>query len=91
MILEIKVKPGASKDKILSFKEPNFLEISVRAKPEQNKANESLCNFLRKILKVPKSQVKILKGKTSKTKLVKVEGISENEFLESVKNFLKGY
>uniref|UniRef100_A0A7V5XGH3 DUF167 domain-containing protein n=1 Tax=Thermodesulfobacterium geofontis TaxID=1295609 RepID=A0A7V5XGH3_9BACT len=46
MLLEIKVKPGFSKDKILQFKEPNFLEVSLKALPEKNKANESLCKFL---------------------------------------------
>ncbi|HEB73989.1 MAG: DUF167 domain-containing protein [Thermodesulfobacterium sp.] len=89
MLLELKVKPGSSKDKILMFKEPNYLEISLKAKPEKNKANESLCRFLGKILNVSQNQIKILKGKTSRKKLVKVEGILEKEGIELIKNALK--
>ncbi len=89
MILELKVKPGAGKDKVVSFKEPNFLEITLKAKPEKNKANESLCQFLGKILKVSKSQIKILKGKTLRNKLVKIEGITEKEALRRLKKFVE--
>lgn len=89
MILQIKVNPGSSKDKIVFFKEPNFLEINLKAKPEKNKANESLCQFLGKLFKVPKEQVKILKGKTTKNKLVKIEELTEKEVLESIKKALE--
>ncbi|WP_038056132.1 DUF167 domain-containing protein [Thermodesulfobacterium hydrogeniphilum] len=90
MILEIKVKPGARKDKIIVFKEPNFLEVSLKAKPENNKANESLCKFLSKILKVSKNEIKIVRGKTSKNKILKIEELSEKNFSEKIKTFLKG-
>uniref|UniRef100_A0A7V4JPF1 DUF167 domain-containing protein n=1 Tax=Thermodesulfobacterium geofontis TaxID=1295609 RepID=A0A7V4JPF1_9BACT len=63
MLLEIKVKPGSSKDKIIQFKEPNFLEISLKALPQKNEANESLCQFLGNIFKISKKEIKILKGK----------------------------
>ena len=89
MILELKVKPGSAKDKILVFKKPNFLEISLKAKPEKNKANESLCQFLRKIFKVPKNQIKILKGKTSRNKLIKVEGLTEKEVIKAIEKALE--
>jgi uncharacterized protein (TIGR00251 family) len=88
MLLEIKVKPGSSKDKILQFKEPNFLEISLKAQPEKNKANESLCEFLGNIFKIPKREIKILKGKTSKNKIVKIEGITEEKAIKIIKEIL---
>ena len=88
MILEIKVKPGAGKDKILSFKNPNFLEISLKAKAENNQANESLCRFLSKIFKVSKNEIKIVKGKASRHKLVKIEELAEEEFTKKVTSFL---
>lgn len=88
MFLEIKVKPNSSEDKIIQFKEPKFLEISLKAPPEKNKANESLCQFLSKILKIPKSQIKIVKGKTARNKIVKIEGIAEKEAIKMFKNAL---
>jgi len=86
VILEVKVKPGAGKDLIKFFKEPNFLEISLKAKAENNKANESLIKFLHKTFKVPLENIKIIKGKTSKKKLIKIEGLEEEKFLEVVKS-----
>jgi uncharacterized protein (TIGR00251 family) len=88
MLLEIKVKPGSSKDKLLQFKEPNFLEISLKAQPEKNKANESLCEFLGNIFKIPKREIKILKGTTSRNKIVKIEGITEEKAIKIIKEIL---
>jgi uncharacterized protein (TIGR00251 family) len=88
MLLEIKVKPGSSKDKLLQFEEPNFLEISLKAQPEKNKANESLCEFLGNIFKIPKREIKILKGTTSRNKIVKIEGITEEKAIKIIKEIL---
>lgn len=82
MLLEVKIKPGAGKDEILSFRAPNFLEISLKARPENNQANLSLCKFLAKLLNLKEDQVKILKGKTSRKKLVAIEGIETEEFVK---------
>lgn len=89
MLLELKVKPGSAKNQILIFKEPNYLEISLKAKPEKNKANEELCYFLGKVLNVSQNKIKILKGKTSKRKLIKVEGVEEKECIELIKNAIE--
>jgi|UniRef100_A0A7C4P0K0 uncharacterized protein (TIGR00251 family) len=88
MLLEIKVKPGSSKDKLLQFKEPNFLEISLKAQPEKNKANESLCQFLGNLFKISKREIKILKGTTSRNKIVKIEGITEEKAIKIIKEIL---
>ncbi|PMP69083.1 MAG: hypothetical protein C0190_00665 [Thermodesulfobacterium geofontis] len=89
MLLEIKVKPGSSEDRIIQFREPNFLEISLKAPPEKNKANERLSQFLSKVFKIPKNQVKIVKGKTSKNKIIKIEGIIEKEAIKIIKKTLE--
>lgn len=79
MLLEVKVKPGAGKDKILSFREPHCLEIALSAKAERNEANNSLCNFLAKLLGIDRKKIKILKGKSSPKKILALEGVSEEE------------
>ncbi len=84
MLLEIKVKPNASKDEILSFKAPNFLEISLKAKAENNQANEALIKFLAKVLKVDSGKIKIIKGKTSRKKIVSVENLTAKEISEVI-------
>ncbi len=82
MLLEIKVKPNSTKDEILSFRAPNFLEISLKAKAENNQANEALIKFLAKTLKIDPEKIKIIKGKSSRKKLLSLEGITEKDFLE---------
>jgi len=82
MLLDIKVKPASSKDAILSFKKPNQMEIALRAKPENNQANEALVKFLSQFLKIDSKKVKILKGKTSRKKIVSIEGLTEKELME---------
>ncbi|MEM0286299.1 MAG: DUF167 domain-containing protein [Candidatus Methanomethyliaceae archaeon] len=88
MILEIKVKPQSSQNKILVFKEPNFLEIVLKAKPEKNQANDSLLKFLANLIGIPKTQIKILKGKTSKNKLIRIDGIEEMQLKKILEKYL---
>lgn len=82
MLLEIKVKTEAPKDEILSFRAPNFLEISLKAKPKNNQANEALIKFLVKTLKIDPKNIKIIKGKTSNKKIVSIENFTEKELSE---------
>ncbi|MFH1455641.1 MAG: DUF167 domain-containing protein [archaeon] len=66
MQIEVTVKPNASKTKITSQNDNNY-KIDVKASPENNKANIELINFLTKHFK---KKVKIVKGKTSKKKIL---------------------
>lgn len=79
MLVEIRVKPGSDRDQILSFREPAFLEISLEAKAENNEANIALCKFLAKILEVSPDRIKILRGKSTRKKLISIDGIETGE------------
>lgn len=82
MLLKVKVRPSSSKDEILAFKEPDSLEISLRAKPENNEANRALCKFLAKFFGKREEAIKILQGRTSQKKVLSVEGLTETELKE---------
>jgi uncharacterized protein (TIGR00251 family) len=82
MLLKVKVRPSSSKDEILAFKEPDSLEISLRAKPENNEANRALCQFLAKFFGKRVEAIKILQGRTSQKKVLSVEGLTETELKE---------
>jgi len=84
MIIEVKVRPSAKKDAILKFKKPNIFEISLKAKPEKNQANKSLCRFLSKLFKISENNIKIIKGKTSKKKLIQIKNLNEEKFLKKL-------
>lgn len=67
-IITVKVKPNAPKTKIISQGE-NELTLAIAAPPEQNKANIELIKFLSKHFK---AKVEILRGLSSKTKLIRI-------------------
>jgi len=50
------------------------LKIKVTVPPEGGKANRKVVELLSKALKVPKSDVEIVRGETSRIKLVRIEG-----------------
>jgi len=68
MILKIKVKPNSSK----SFFDSNLNLAFLKSSPEKNKANLELIKLLAKHFKVSSSQVKIIKGLTSREKVVEI-------------------
>ncbi|MFN4131452.1 MAG: DUF167 domain-containing protein [Caldimicrobium sp.] len=85
MLLEVRVRPNSAKNKILSYRHPNFIEIALEAKPEKNEANLLLCKFLAKCLNIEKDLIKIIKGKSSTKKILKLEGLTEDEFWRRLK------
>lgn len=66
LIVKIKIVPNSSKNDIIL--EDEFIKVKVTAQPIENKANKALVEFLSKIFKVPKTNIEILKGDTSKEK-----------------------
>ncbi len=70
-IYTIKVIPGSKENKIIKLTQ-NSLKIKLTASPEKGKANKQLIEFLGKYFKVPKNNIEILAGQTSKTKIIKI-------------------
>ena len=66
--LIVKVKPNSPETKVISQSE-NELTLAIAAPPEQNKANIELIKFLSKHFK---AKVEILRGLTSKNKVIKL-------------------
>ena len=67
--LRLKIQPQASHTQIVGLQgDPLRLKIRVAAPPVEGKANEELLQFLKKLLKLPISQIKILRGETSASK-----------------------
>ena len=51
------------------------MKIRIAAPPEGGKANRQVVELLSKTLRVPKSSIEIVKGETSRIKLLKIEGV----------------
>jgi uncharacterized protein len=79
-VLKIKVKTGATKNKIVEVSSDDTIKIEIAAKPENGKANDELMKFLAITLKIKKENIKIIRGQKDRNKLVKIN------YLFSIKN-----
>lgn len=62
-------KPNAKKSAIVGVSEKE-LKISLHAKPHQGEANDELIFYLAKLLRLPKSEILLQRGKVSRYKQV---------------------
>ncbi|MDR0676186.1 MAG: DUF167 domain-containing protein [Elusimicrobiota bacterium] len=88
MILRVKLLPYSSKNEIcekIFIDDLECLKIKIKAPAIDNKANLELINFLAKILDIPKSSIKILKGEKNKFKILSLE-IDEKVFFKKIEN-----
>jgi uncharacterized protein len=75
---EVHARPRAKKSKLMGIREGR-LDVSIAAPPVDGAANEELVRTLAKALGVSKSSVQVVRGDASRTKLVEVVGLDENE------------
>jgi uncharacterized protein (TIGR00251 family) len=78
--LNLKVTPGASRSEIAGFSN-GVLQVRVAAPPVEGKANRELMAFLSRALGVGKSSISIVKGHTSRNKVIAIEGLSHEEII----------
>ena len=83
MIIAIRVQPRASKDEIAGVM-GGALRVRLRAPAVEDRANESLCEYLAELLKTPRAAVRILSGHHSRSKRVEVRGVTEQQVLALV-------
>jgi uncharacterized protein len=81
--LDIYVQPGAKKTAIIGEYDGR-LKISVNQPPDKGRANEAVLELLSKALRIPKSNVTILRGHTSRQKTVVVQGCDAKYVVEFV-------
>jgi uncharacterized protein len=81
--IEVRVIPRARRDEIGGERGARLL-IRVTAPPVDGAANASLCRLIARHAGVPARQVSIVRGQTSRDKVVRVEGLSEAELRASL-------
>jgi hypothetical protein len=75
---EVHAKPRAKKSKVLGVR-GEALEISLAAPPVEGAANAELIKTLARALGVPKRHVVLVRGESSRAKLVEVHGLTVEE------------
>ena len=82
--LAIKAIPNAPRHQVMGWL-GDALKVKVHAPPVEGRANAALCEFLAETLGLPRRAVTVLRGDTSRQKLVRIDGLS----LAEVKSRLK--
>jgi uncharacterized protein (TIGR00251 family) len=72
LVLALHVQPGASRTEVAGL-HGDALRIRLAAPPVDGKANAELLRFLANAFAVPRRQVSLLRGETSRQKVVRVE------------------
>lgn len=73
LYLQIKVKTSAKKSEFCEkLQGSEIIKVNIAAQPEKGKANKELIKLLAGEFGVDKNQIKIISGKSSKLKLVKI-------------------
>ncbi len=70
-LISVHAQPGAKKSAIAGL-HGNALRIRIAAAPVEGKANDALTTFVAKALGVPRRAVTIVKGESSREKLLLV-------------------
>jgi uncharacterized protein (TIGR00251 family) len=78
--ISLHVYPNAPRNEIVGF-EGGVLGVKVAAPPVKGQANRELVAFLSRVLDVGKSSLAIIKGHTSRNKLISVRDLSQEEVI----------
>jgi uncharacterized protein len=79
--ISIRLQPRARRNEVVGER-AGAVVIRLTAPPVDGKANAALCTFVARAAGVPPSRVSVVRGQTSRDKVVRVEGVPEG-FLRS--------
>lgn len=71
----MRLAPGAGTDRVDGVADGGILRARVAARPVDGAANRALVELVASELGVPPSRVAIVRGATSRTKLIEIEAI----------------
>lgn len=81
--LGVQVQPRASRNQVAG-EQDGCLKVKLTAPPVEGEANQALINFLANALAIPKKSIHIVKGETSRHKLIDISGLSASEFIDKL-------
>jgi len=79
--ISVRVYPNAVRNEVVDFTD-RVLRVKVSAPPVKGKANKELITLLSQVLAVDKSSVSIIKGHTSRSKVIAIDGLSQEETIK---------
>ncbi len=79
--ISLRVYPNAARNEVVDFTD-GVWRVRVAAPPVKGKANRELLAFLGKVLGVGKGALTIIKGHTSRSKVIAVDGLSREDIMQ---------
>jgi uncharacterized protein (TIGR00251 family) len=74
--IAIRLQPRAKRDEVVGQR-GDAIVVRVMAPPVDGKANSALCAFIARKLRISASRVELVRGQTSRDKIVRVEGVTQ--------------
>jgi uncharacterized protein (TIGR00251 family) len=71
VIIEVTARPGASRRGVMGVSDDRLV-VGVHSPPDQGKANDELIEYLAREMRVPRSALLIVRGKTSRRKTIRI-------------------
>lgn len=75
--IEVKVEPRSSRKQITGIMDNSILKVKLTAPPVDGSANEQLIELISEATGIKKSQIRIIRGQSSKIKLVEITGVEK--------------
>jgi uncharacterized protein (TIGR00251 family) len=80
VVFTVRVQPRASRDEIAGVMD-GALKVRLQAPALEDRANVALCEYLARLLKTPKSAVRILSGDRGRIKRMEIRGVTQQQVL----------
>ncbi|MCD6453019.1 MAG: YggU family protein [Dehalococcoidales bacterium] len=87
--VSLRVYPNASRNEVVGLA-GEVWRVRVAAPPVKGKANRELLAFLSKCLGVPRGALALVRGQTSRNKVIAVAGLSHEELFERLRRISQG-
>jgi uncharacterized protein len=74
--ISIRLQPRAKREEVVGER-GDAIVVRVTAPPVDGKANAALCALVARLVRVPSPRVAVVRGRTSRDKVVRVEGVTQ--------------
>lgn len=79
--LAVHVTPKSGRDEVVGWR-GSELSVRVTAAPESGRANSAVCSVVAKRLGVPKTLVRVIRGDTSRHKILELSSVDAERIAE---------
>ncbi len=81
--IEVKALPRSSKNQVQG-EQDGALKVKLAAAPVDGEANQALVKYLASYLDIPRRNVVLLKGESSRNKVLEIKGLSREQLLQKL-------